>query len=470
MMQAQHRRSAFGLLGLALALAACGSEGPVEPPTPEPRPTFISARARANPHNTISAIVTVAASGADSAFVRFWRDGEPSGRSPAYAFAGDTLVTVSMLGLDTTATYAVETNLVWADTVTEAFDTTDFTSGSLPAWVPQAGVQGSDTTPGFLALSYPEGPVIVDNSGRVVWYRYFPNGVLNSFQAHDDGRYTVLGLNDTTDQFHVLDELGEEVGALSCVGRKTRFHDLLVLSGGDAWMLCDETRTMDLSGLGGVDTARVTATVAQHVSAEGLLLFEWNAFDHFDITDLPANSRGGPNVNFTHGNSVALDTDGNLILGFRSLSEITKVNATSGAVMWRFGGLRNEFTLVGDPKGTFERQHGVRPSGPSQVQFLDNGDVAPSRLVRFQMDPLAGTAQLIWEFRDSDTTYTFVGGSTQAHANGHGLVSFGREGRVIEVDASGARAWELTGIDGIYVFRAQRIGSLYASERMDTTR
>jgi len=460
-------RGALGLIGLALVFGACGSEGPVEP-QPEPRPTFVSGRASANPHNTISAVVTVAASGADSAFVRFWRDGGPSHRSPAYPFAGDT-ATVSVLGLDTSATYSVETNLVWADTVTEAFDTTNFTSGSLPAWVPQAGVQGSDTTPGFLALSYPEGPVIIDNSGKVVWYRFFPNGVLNSFQSFDDGRYTVLGLDDTTNQFHVLDELGEEVDALSCVGRNTRFHDLLVLSGSDAWMLCDETRTMDLSGLGGVDTAKVTATVVQHVSAAGLLLWEWNAFDHFAITDIPAPNRSGPNVNFTHGNSVALDTDGNLILSFRSLNEITKVNATTGAVMWRFGGLANEFTLVGDPKGSFERQHGVRPSGTSQIQFLDNGATAPSRLVRFQMDPVAKTAQLVWEFRDSDTTYTFVGGSTQAHANGHGLVSFGVEGRVIEVDALGNRAWELTGIDGVYVFRAQRIPSLYASERIDET-
>jgi hypothetical protein len=468
MTRAQPRRGTLGLVGLALVFAACGSEGPIEP-QPEPPPTFFFAVARANPHNTISAVVTVAASGADSAFVRFWQDGGASHRSPAYTFAGDTLVLVSMLGLDTSATYAVEINLVWADTLSEAFDTTNFTSGSLPAWVPQAGVQGSDTTPGFLALSYPEGPVIIDNSGKVVWYRHFPNGVLNSFQSFADGRYTVLGLDDTTNQFHVLDELGEEVGGLSCVGRPTRFHDLLVVSGSDAWMLCDETRTMDLSGLGGVDTAQVTATVVQHVSAAGLVLWEWNSFDHFDITDLPATSRGGPNVNFTHGNSVALDTDGNLILSFRSLNEITKVNTTTGAVMWRFGGLANQFALLGDPKGSFERQHGVRPSGTSQIQFLDNGDVAPSRVVRFQMDPVAGTAQLVWEFRDSDMTHTFVGGSTQVHANGYGLVSFGREGRVIEVNSSGTRAWELTGIDGVYVFRAQRIPSLYASERIEPT-
>jgi hypothetical protein len=44
-------------------------------------------------------------------------------------------------------------------------------------------------------------------------------------------------------------------------------------------------------------------------------------------------------------------------------------------------------------------------------------------------------------------------------------VSFGKEGRVLEVDAFGQKRWELTGIDDLYVFRAQRIPSLYAAER-----
>ena len=39
-------------------------------------------------------------------------------------------------------------------------------------------------------------------------------------------------------------------------------------------------------------------------------------------------------------------------------------------------------------------------------------------------------------------------------------------GRVVEVDEVGNRAWELTGIDSAYVFRVQRISSLYARERV----
>ena len=443
-------------IALAVATAACG-EHVVSPPGPE----FRSVEAQANPHNTISARAVVNALLYDSAFVRYWKAGETPRRSPAYAFDGSTTLTVPVLGLDTTTTYLIETNLILGDSVIAAVDTSEFTSGGLPAWIPTAAAQGSDTTPGFLTLSYPDGPVIVDNAGTVVWYRYFPNGVLNSFQAHANGRYTVLGLDDTTNAFRVLDELGDEVDTLRCIGYGTRFHDLLVLADGSAWMLCDETQTMDLSAFGGVDTAQVTATVVQHVDEDGQVLFEWHAFDHFDITDMPAADRTGAAVNFTHGNGVALDRDGHLLLSFRSLSEITKVDATTGDVMWRFGGLRNEFALLNDPKGSFERQHGLRPAGPGQIQFLDNGVQAPSRLVRYLMNPTARAALLTMQFIDAPTTFTFVGGTTQYHANGHATVAFGRAGRVVEADEAGNRAWELTGIEGLYVFRAQRIESLY---------
>jgi hypothetical protein len=445
---------------LSIALAGCGDD----PITPPPAPEFRSAVAQANPNNTISAVLWVTALGYDSAFVRFWRAGQMATATPAYAFAtGDSILRIPVLGLDTAAAYSLETSLLSGGQIAFVSDTATFTTGSLPAWIPPAVAMGTDTTPGFLALSYPDGPVIIDNTGKVVWYKHFPNGTLNSFQAHANGRYSILGLNDPTPVFHILDELGEEIGTLDCMGGlKTRFHDFMILENGDSWILCDEFRTMDLSGVGGLDSVEVFATVVQHVSAGGQLLFEWNAFDHFQITDLPLADRTSAAVNFTHGNGIAFDTDGNLLLSFRSLNEITKVDVGTGQVLWRMGGLANQFTLLNDPKGTFEMQHGVRPAGADQIQLLDNGLVAPSRLVRYRLDPTAKTATLVMEFIDNPATWTRVGGSSQYYPNGHGVVSFGRAGRVVEVDGSGNPAWELTGIDGVYVFRVQRISSLYS--------
>lgn len=463
------RRIPQFLVAAALLVAACETNTIVDPPPPPPPaadgPEYLGATVAANDLNTVSAEVVVQARDADSAFVRFWTGDEQPMTSPPYGFGGDSVALVPVLGLDTNATYAIAIGVWFGDSLADAVDTLEFTSGALPDWIPLAGTSGSDTTPGFVALSYPDGPVIVDNTGRVVWYRYFPNGTLNSFQAHPNGRYTVLGLDDTTDAFHVLDELGREVDLVHCVGYSTRFHDLLIEADGSAWVLCNDTRLMDLSGVGGVDSANVTATVLQQIRPNGTVGFEWNAFDHFEITDLPANSRSGPNVNFTHGNGIARDTDGNFLLSFRSLNEVTKIHAGTGEVLWRFGGLRSQFTILNDAKGVFEWQHGVRPAGPGIIQLLDNGFAAPSRLLRYLLNPSTGTALAVVEFIDDPTTHTHVGGGTQYYAsNSHGLVTFGVAGRVVEIDESGNRAWELTGIDGTYVFRAQRIPSLYPRE------
>jgi hypothetical protein len=448
------------LASLAALAVACQSDEPQGPPAP----AFLGAVASPNPVNTISASVAVSATGYDSAFVRYWRAGGPQRRTPSHTFGGDTTIQVAVLGFDTAAAYTFEINLVTAGEPPLAADSLTFQSGSLPAWIPAAVAQGVDTTPGYLALSYPGGPVIVDNTGTVRWYLASPDPSLNSFQAHPNGRYTLFGAADSPRRYRVLDELGAVVNSLTCVGYPTRFHDLEVMAGGDFWISCDETRIMDFTSIGGFDSVNVMWSVIQHVAADGTLLFEWKSADHFDISDIPASERTGQSVNATHGNGIAVDEDGNILLSFRSMNEITKVAVPSGEILWRLGGLRNQFTFVNDVKGTFERQHGLRLGGPGEIQLLDNGSAAPSRFVRYLINPVTFTALAVTDFRDSPTTFTAVGGSTQRYGNGHGLVSFGRAGRVVETDPAGNRAWELVGIDNVYVFRAQRIPSLYPQE------
>src|SRR5437764_841407 len=240
-----------------------------------------------------------------------------------------------------------------------------------------------------------------------------------------------------------------------------RLQELIAGPDGAYWFMCDETRTMDLSGLGGVANAQVMGTVVQHVSSEGDLLFQWDPFDHFEITDLVPASRTGPSVNWMHGNSLDLDTDGNLIVSFRSLSEITKIDTRTGAVLWRMGGLKNQFVFqdVGAPAFSF--QHGVRLTAPAHLLLLDNlGDPTASRAERYVYDAELHTAQLVASYGPSPGVTAQLGGSTQDLPGGRTLVSFGPAGRVEEYDASGQVVWHIEGNPG-YVFRAQRIRSLY---------
>jgi hypothetical protein len=447
---------ASAALFLATA-AACSDDDPGGPSGP----IFREAVVEANAGTVLAATVRVRASGFDGARVRAFTLGDTLDASPVFGFEGDSVARVPVLGLLPGREYAIEVRLLEGSTEA-AVDTVAFTSGALPAWIPPLATAGTGT-PGLVALSLADGAVIIDNAGGVRWYRFSQNGNLNSFQAHANGTYTILDLADVLDRkFRVLDLEGSEIGTLACVGRPTRFHDVLVLGDGTAWLLCDETRTMDLSALGGDPAAQVTGTVVQRRRPDGTVDFEWNAFDHFAITDQPAADRLGPSVNFTHGNAISLDTDGNLLLSFRGLNEVTKVAVPSGDVLWRLGGLAGGFTFANDPKGVFERQHGVRVAGPSVIQMLDNGVSAPSRMVRYLVNPETGVATLVWAFVDAPDVHTNIGGSTQPiGASGGGLVSFGTEGRVIETDAAGNRRWEVNGLEGRYVFRAERLASLY---------
>jgi hypothetical protein len=226
--------------------------------------------------------------------------------------------------------------------------------------------------------------------------------------------------------------------------------------------MCDETRTMDLSAAGGVAGAQVTGTTVQHVSAAGLLLFEWSPFDHFDISDLDPADRAGPLVNWTHGNALDLDADGNLLISFRSLSEITKIDTQTGSVLWRMGGLRNQFTFP-DSGPPFIGQHGVRAAG-GELVLLDNfGEAEGSRAERYVLDEAGHTAQLTGTYVPTAATRASLGGTTQDLPRRHTLVAFGSGGVVQEYDSVGAVVWQIEGNPG-YVFRAQRIRSLYHPE------
>jgi hypothetical protein len=249
---------------------------------------------------------------------------------------------------------------------------------------------------------------------------------------------------------------------LGCArGLEPRFHDLIADGDGGYWIMCDETRVENLSSVGGVAAARVTGTVVQHVGPDGTLAFEWNPFDHFLITDLDSTARTGPDVNWTHGNALALDTDGNLLVSFRSLSEITKIDVQTGNVIWRMGGLRNEFSFVDTPTPAFMRQHGLRVIGPDTIIILDNfGAQTESHAECYSIDANAHTARQTCSFTAQPGALSLLGGSVQRLTDGHTLVSYGPAGRVEEYDATGALMWRIIGNAG-YVFRAQRIASLY---------
>jgi outer membrane protein assembly factor BamB len=342
-----------------------------------------------------------------------------------------------------------------------------FTTGSLPADLPRFTASGADPSPGYVAFAAGNYGMVIDNTGRTVWYHRFPNGPGLNFQPQPNGRYTARPPTSSpgeTGKWVEIDPLGNVTRVLGCAdGLQARLHDLLAESNGSYWLMCDRIRTVDLSSSGGSPQAVVMGTGVQHISANGDVLFNWSPFDHIevDLRDVDGADRTANPINWTHGNALDLDSDGNVLLSFRNLNEIIKINTQTGTVMWRMGGSHNQFTLVDVSAPAFARQHGVRSTGAGRLQLLDNlGDSRGSRAEHYAYDEQLRTLRLISSVASSAGVTALIGGTTQSLPADRFLVSFGNGGSVEEYDAAGNVTWKIDGNAG-YVFRAERIRSLY---------
>jgi hypothetical protein len=451
------------LLVSVVCLGAC-SEAVVAPPS-LPLPVIGNATISPGPHNVLSAVVAANVSGADSVAVRIAiGPGAVETVTPAVP-AGDGAVEIPILGLRAATAYRLQV-LAWRNGVATSGATLAFTTDALPADLPGFTATGSSPARGYALVTAGPYALILDNSGQVVWYRRFEHGAGLNFQAQPDGSYTLrppAADPATVAPWLQLDRLGNVTRTLSCRGGLApRFHDLIVLRDGSYWIMCDESRTLDLRALGGQQDARVIATAIQHVGASDELLFHWTPFDHFDIADLPAAERAGPLVNWTHGNAIDLDEDGTLIVSFRALNEITRIDTRTGTVIWRLGGTRNEFTFTGTGLPAFARQHGVRITGEGELLLLDNlGDPTASRAERYIVDATQRTARLVASYASLPPVAAELGGSAQQLPGGRVLVSFGSAGRVEEYAADGSVQWRMDRPG--YIFRAQRIHTLYSA-------
>lgn len=449
--------------GLAIVVAACGTTdgGPATEAV-----HIDSIQVIANPHNVLSAAVRFFGL-ADSARVLYRAAGASvDSATPAFTIAGPSPVKLYALGLYPDTAYAIRV-VAYGGGISDTSDPMAFGTGTLPVDLPAYAASGPDPLPGYTVFSKDPYGIVIDNTGRVVWYRRVGTaGPGLNFMVEPSGQYVgrpIVGGGALNNVFVVFDALGDSVRTIGCRnGLAVRFHDLIIEPDGSYWVMCDDTRTIDMSAYGGSATASVTATGVQHVDAAGTLTLAWTPFDHFAFADADTTILKSSPINWTHGNGLAVDTDGNLLISFRTLNEITKINATTGAVMWRLGGKANQFTFSG-AFGTpgFRGQHNVRSLGSGRIMLLDNVGSADTRLERYLLDPVAHTAALENYYSPVPPVQTLIGGSVQNPAPGRYLVSIGTTGTVHEVDAGGQLKWKIDGNPG-YVFRAQKFPSLYS--------
>ena len=185
-------------------------------------------------------------------------------------------------------------------------------------------------------------------------------------------------------------------------------HEFQLLLNGNALLGVRAYRTVDLSQIieGGSPVAQVEDYIIQEIDQNKNIVFEWNSADYFELTDAPHIDLTSQHIYYVHANAIEIDTDGNILLSSRHMDEITKIDRQTGDIIWRLGGVNNEFTFLNDSLDfqhsiptPFCYQHDIRRLTNGNITIYDNGNYKHPKylgMVEYKLDELNMTATLTW--------------------------------------------------------------------------
>lgn len=362
------------------------------------------------------------------------------------------------------------------------------TEAPLPGFVPSFEVSGGpvdearpfrmfDLTP-FPAFTH-SGVFMVDAQGVTRWHlggptngMIGPEGIWTSVKLLDDASIVYLHLHE----FYRRNELGEELlhFADDELGQTGLHHEVLQLPSGNFMALTHTFQTVTYDGQGDL---LVAGDGIVEFTADGEVVWTWDAFDHvdpqrvragFDPAALPHPETGELAHDWTHGNGIELDEETDtLLVSLRHQDWILKIDHATGEVLWRLGD-EGDFELT---QGQwFFHQHSPQWQPDGSLLLYDNAVDNPglpaeqweSRAVRYELDEVAMTATQVWEGDAEPFVSTFAGDADRL-PSGRYLVTDssinGDEGiwaRVRELDpqADPMLQWSLQTEPGHFIYRA----------------
>lgn len=278
-------------------------------------------------------------------------------------------------------------------------------------------------------------PTILDSAGYVVWY--LQNGAANNsdLKYHQDhSKFSFYRSMGGATTYFVLDINLNIIDSISnTADTESDAHEFQILPNGNYILGAIRDSVMDLSAFtfngnqGGINTV-VEAYVVQEFDSGHNLVFQWNSLDHIHPTE--TYDAYGYNVNgfdYCHANSIEQDTDGNLLISFRHLDAVYKIDHVTGNVIWILGGESSSFSYTNDVG--HGGQHDARRLANGNISMFDNtNNHAPphrSRGVEYSLDTINWTATRTWEYIYTPSFFSMAMGSHQKTPDLYHLVNYG---------------------------------------------
>jgi len=187
------------------------------------------------------------------------------------------------------------------------------------------------------------GPMILDDSGEVVWFRPMQGEDVRAMDFKVQRYrgepvityYQGVGTTYGRGEYVILDSSYREVTRVRAGnGYVGDHHEVLITPEDTALLTIYSPVSWDLSSVGGPENGAVLDGIAQEIDIEtGEVLFEWHSLDHVGIENtyrvLPENEQAP--FDYFHINSIDLDLDDNLLVSSRTTFAIYKIDRKTGA-------------------------------------------------------------------------------------------------------------------------------------------
>ncbi len=314
---------------------------------------------------------------------------------------------------------------------------------------------------------YDQYNVILDKYGDPLFFREW-GLVSNLFQKTYNDRLIFCSFsnpNPSLNRWYVLDNHYDFVDTLTMGnGYNIDQHGIAMLENGNHLLIAYDPQPvgMDTVFPGGNPNATVIGLIIQELDPDHNVLFQWRSWDHFDILDGTHIDFTSAQIDYVHGNSIALTNDNQILISCRGMDEVTKIDRNTGEVIWRFGlhAINNMFTFTNDTIG-FSKQHDARQLENGNITVYDNGNFHTpqfSQGVEYQLDVTNYTATLVWNYVHDPAIFGTATGSNHRLENGNSLICWGLKWpeAFVEVDQDNNIQWELNYPDSIWNYQAFR--------------
>ena len=287
----------------------------------------------------------------------------------------------------------------------------------------------------------PGGPMIVDGSGNLVWFKQLtpPEVAANLRLQQYRGRPVLTWWEGTVTPAAfgigggVIANRAYNVIRVVHAGNgyPMDLHEFQVTGDGDALFTVYSPILVHLPGTPAGTLSPLLDSIVQEVDIRtGLVVWEWHSYGHIPLETSQATPQNSASYDAFHINAIQSLKKDRVLISARDTSGIYNIDRASGRILWTLGGKGTDFSF--GPGALFNLQHDAHMLSNGRISMFDDGAGPPafspySRGLILKLNFRTHKATMVRQFARSTTTSAQSEGSLQRLPDGNFFVGFGAE-------------------------------------------